>query len=110
MEPAEVHRYPFLSEFLAEWTQVHRPGMELINIVGDEGAPHWNQIRELLDLRAWHAGRAPMSFETSVPGIFAVGDARLGSMKRAASAVGEGASAVQQVHLYMKERRKPAPV
>lgn len=63
-----------------------------------------------VDLSAWRAGRAPMSFETSVPGIFAVGDARLGSMKRVASAVGEGASAVQQVHLYMKERRKPTPV
>lgn len=60
-----------------------------------------------VDLNAWHAGRAPMSFETSVPGIFAVGDVRLGSMKRVASAVGEGASAVQQVHLYMEESRLP---
>lgn len=60
-----------------------------------------------VDLNAWQAGRAPMSFETSVPGIFAVGDVRLGSMKRVASAVGEGASAVQQVHLYMEESRLP---
>ena len=54
------------------------------------------------------AGRAPMSFETSVPGIFAVGDVRLGSMKRVASAVGEGAGAVQNVHQYMEELQKTA--
>jgi len=40
-------------------------------------------------------------FETSLPGVFAVGDVRAGSVKRVASAVGEGASAVQQVHDYL---------
>ena len=45
-----------------------------------------------------------MSFETSVPGVFAVGDVRLGSMKRVASAVGEGAGTVQNVHQYLNER------
>jgi thioredoxin reductase (NADPH) len=44
---------------------------------------------------------APARFETSLPGVFAVGDARAGSVKRVASAVGEGASAVQQVHEYL---------
>jgi thioredoxin reductase (NADPH) len=43
-----------------------------------------------------------MSFETSMPGVFAVGDVRLGSMKRVASAVGEGAGAVQNIHQYME--------
>jgi thioredoxin reductase (NADPH) len=47
--PAEVHLYPLISEFLAEWTRVHRPGMELIRIVGDEQAPRSNEIRELLN-------------------------------------------------------------
>lgn len=56
-----------------------------------------------VDLRAWPLQRKPMSFETSVPGIFAVGDVRLGSMKRVASAVGEGAGAVQNVHQYLSE-------
>jgi thioredoxin reductase (NADPH) len=45
----------------------------------------------------WPFRRQP-SFETSMPGVFAVGDVRLGSMKRVASAVGEGAGAVQNVH------------
>ena len=43
-------------------------------------------------------GRPPLPFETSVPGIFAAGDVRQGSMKRVAAAVGEGASAVRSVH------------
>jgi thioredoxin reductase (NADPH) len=47
--PAEVHLYPYVSEFLAEWTRVHRPGMELIHIVGDELSMRANEIRELLD-------------------------------------------------------------
>jgi len=56
-----------------------------------------------VDLSAWPLQRKPMSFETSVPGIFAVGDVRLGSMKRVASAVGEGAGALQNVHQYVNE-------
>jgi thioredoxin reductase (NADPH) len=43
-------------------------------------------------------GRRPLPFETSIPAVFAAGDARLGSMKRVAAAVGEGASAVRSVH------------
>ncbi|MGZ6121551.1 MAG: FAD-dependent oxidoreductase [Vulcanimicrobiaceae bacterium] len=62
-----------------------------------------------VDLGTWPLGRMPMSFETSVPGIFAAGDVRLGSMKRVASAVGEGAAAVQNVHQYMEESQETAP-
>jgi thioredoxin reductase (NADPH) len=39
--------------------------------------------------------------ETSFPGVFAAGDVRQGSVKRMASAVGEGAQAVQQIHEYL---------
>jgi thioredoxin reductase (NADPH) len=46
----------------------------------------------------WPGGRKPDSFETSVPGIFAVGDVRCGSIKRVAAAVGEGSACVAQVH------------
>ena len=46
-------------------------------------------------------GRDPLPFETSQPGVFAVGDVRLGSMKRVAAAVGEGSSAVRSVHDYL---------
>ena len=44
-------------------------------------------------------GRGPHPFETSMPGVFAAGDVRRGSMKRVAAAVGEGSSAVRSVHL-----------
>jgi thioredoxin reductase (NADPH) len=52
---------------------------------------------------AWGQRRRPFLLETSRPGVFAAGDVRLGSVKRVASAVGEGAMAVQLVHEYMKE-------
>jgi thioredoxin reductase (NADPH) len=56
-----------------------------------------------VDLRDWPLQRKPMTFETSVPGVLAVGDVRLGSTKRVASAVGDGAGAVQNVHQYLQE-------
>ena len=50
----------------------------------------------------WHAlGRLPLPFETSQPGLFAVGDVRSGSTKRVAAAVGEGSAAVRSVHEYL---------
>ena len=45
--------------------------------------------------------RDPLPFETSVPGVFAVGDVRHGSLKRVAAAVGEGSSAVRSVHEHL---------
>lgn len=51
--------------------------------------------------RGWMADRDPFPFETSVPGVFAAGDARAGSGKRVASAVGEGSAAVRLVHSYL---------
>jgi len=49
----------------------------------------------------WSLPRPPYALETSVPGVFAAGDVRVGSMKRVASAVGEGSMAVQLVHRYL---------
>jgi thioredoxin reductase (NADPH) len=49
----------------------------------------------------WPISRAPFALETSVPGVFAAGDVRLDSMKRVASAVGEGAMSIYQVHRYL---------
>lgn len=52
---------------------------------------------------AWPLGRPPMLLETSLPGVFAAGDVRRGSVKRVASAVGEGSIAVQLVHVRLAE-------
>jgi thioredoxin reductase (NADPH) len=56
-----------------------------------------------LDGRSWPLERTPLSLETSMPGVLAVGDVRHGSVKRVASAVGEGAIAVQLVHSLIAE-------
>lgn len=63
-----------------------------------------------VDPELWPLQRPPMNFETSVPGLFAVGDVRLESMKRVASAVGEGAGAIQNVHQYLEQIGRPSEV
>jgi thioredoxin reductase (NADPH) len=52
----------------------------------------------------WPLERPPMLFETSLPGVFAVGDVRHGSVKRVASAVGEGSVAIRLVHEYLSHQ------
>jgi thioredoxin reductase (NADPH) len=49
----------------------------------------------------WPLGRQPLLLQTSMPGVFAAGDVRHRSIKRVASAVGEGAIAIQLVHEYL---------
>jgi len=51
-------------------------------------------------------GRAPAALEASVPGVFAVGDVRSGSVKRVGGAIGEGAAAVAQIHQYLSQSRQ----
>jgi thioredoxin reductase (NADPH) len=58
-----------------------------VDLAGSELGETWSAL-----------GRGPLPFETSVPGVFAVGDVRHGSVKRVAAAVGEGASAIRSVH------------
>ncbi|TMA24752.1 MAG: cyclic nucleotide-binding domain-containing protein [Deltaproteobacteria bacterium] len=55
------------------------------------------------DLGGWPLARAPYLLETNHPAVFAVGDARAGSVKRVASAVGEGSICVQLVHRVLAE-------
>ena len=59
--------------------------------------------REDLDAAKWPLTRSPYLLETSLPGVFAVGDVRAGSIKRVASAVGEGSIAVSFVHRVLQE-------
>ena len=56
----------------------------------------------------WPLEREPLSLETSIPGVFAAGDVRHGSMNRVAAAVGEGSVAVRLVHeLFAADRLPP---
>jgi thioredoxin reductase (NADPH) len=52
--------------------------------------------------QGWPLQRGPMFLESSMPGVFAVGDVRRGSVKRVASAVGEGSIAIRMVHDYLR--------
>jgi thioredoxin reductase (NADPH) len=54
--------------------------------------------------RGWHLERDPYFLEASVPGVFAAGDVRANSVKRVASAVGEGAMAIQLIHGYLEHQ------
>ena len=57
----------------------------------------------------WTLDRSPLHLETSMPGVFAAGDVRCGSVKRVAAAVGEGAAAVQFIHSYLDSTASPRP-
>jgi thioredoxin reductase (NADPH) len=52
----------------------------------------------------WTLDRPPMPFESSIPGVFAVGDVRHGSVKRVAAAVGEGSVAIRLIHQYLSSQ------
>ena len=74
------------------------------DVVRDEQGLRRHRARPARARDAAAAGRwprAPFALETSVPGVFAAGDVRLDSMKRVASAVGEGAMSVYLVHRYL---------
>jgi thioredoxin reductase (NADPH) len=60
-------------------------------------------IREGQRPKGWALDRDPFLLETNVPGLFAVGDVRHGSVKRVASGVGEGSVAVQFIHQYLRK-------
>jgi thioredoxin reductase (NADPH) len=61
---------------------------------------------EIAEAPAWRASkRQPGPLETSLPGIFAAGDVRSGSVKRCAAAVGEGGMAVAGIHMSLASRR-----
>jgi thioredoxin reductase (NADPH) len=83
-----------------------QPGVEWLpsSILRDEkgfvlAGPDLRQDGKALE--SWQERREPFLLETSVPGVFAAGDVRHGSVKRVASAVGEGSIAVQFAHQYL---------
>lgn len=69
----------------------------------------WGSVLTGADVPAagWEPARPPRPLETSVPGVFAVGDVRHRSMKRVAAAVGDGAGVIPQVHEHLAEAAAP---
>ena len=94
-------------EVAANWLFVFIGAAPRTDWLGDERGPRPVRLRAhrtRADRRpetAWPLDRAPFALETSIPGVFAAGDVRLNSMKRVASAVGEGAMAVYLTHRYL---------
>lgn len=79
-----------------------RPRTEwLKGVVALDGKGFLRTGSNLVSAQRWGLERDPMLLETSVPGVFAVGDVRSESVKRVASAVGEGSVAVHLVHSYL---------
>jgi thioredoxin reductase (NADPH) len=76
------------TEWLADVVQLDERGFIL---TGEDLGP----------LKGWTVDRDPLPLETSVPGIFAAGDVRHGSIKRVAGAVGEGATAIRFIHNHL---------
>jgi thioredoxin reductase (NADPH) len=64
--------------------------------------------QQVAESGAWQLQRQPFMLETTLPGIFAAGDVREGSIKRVAAAVGEGSMAVQFVHQFLAASQKDA--
>ena len=70
-------------------------------LIGAEPRTEWLPTEIERDARGFVAAGA--DYGTSVPGVFAIGDVRAGSVKRVASAVGEGSVVIQHVHHYLGE-------
>ncbi|MBE7554092.1 MAG: FAD-dependent oxidoreductase [Anaerolineales bacterium] len=81
------------SEFVADVVERNEAGFILTgpDLIRDGRRP-----------KNWRLGRDPFLLETSVPGIFAVGDIRQDTIRRVASAVGQGSTAISFVHQYLK--------
>lgn len=78
------------------------PADALFILIGAQPNTEWLPPEILRDDRGFVlTGAGEHMFETSVPGVFAIGDVRSGSVKRVASGVGEGSVVIQQVHRYL---------
>jgi thioredoxin reductase (NADPH) len=105
-----------LHDLLQDRTQ-QVPASALFILIGGEPRTQWlpgtvqtdhgyiltgrDVVRDGVAEAGWPLDRAPLPLETSIPGVFAIGDARYRSLKRVASAVGDGATAVRLAHEYL---------
>ncbi len=100
-------------EYVASGDREEVPAAALFVLIGAEPRTGWLRGSVSLDERGfvytgrdipvddWTRSRSPLPFETSMPGVFAAGDVRYGSVKRVAGAVGEGSVTVGSVHQYL---------
>lgn len=108
--------YVVLSDIASDKTE-RLPAAALFVLIGARPHTDWLPSRVLRDPRGYiltgadvpahgrAVGHMPLSLETSLPGVFAAGDVRYGSVKRVAAAVGDGGVAVQSIHRYLAMTR-----
>lgn len=104
--------------------ETEKPIRHLFLFIGADPATEWLHDCVSLDakgfvqtgaslpqgVRSGNNGAQPLSLQSSIPGVFAVGDVRSGSVKRVGAAIGEGAGVVAQLHTYLASRPKCAAV
>ena len=97
------HTYPVRHLFMMTGATPNTEWLEGCVALDEKGFVKTGPALTPADLQKWPLQRRPMLLETSLPGVFAVGDVRAGSVKRVASAVGEGSICVQLVHSVLAE-------
>jgi thioredoxin reductase (NADPH) len=104
-ESGETNTYPANSLFILIGAMPHTNWLEGVIERDERGfiLSGTDLMRDSKPPRGWNLDRAPGLLETNVPGIFAVGDVRKGSVKRVASGVGEGSVAISFVHQYLSK-------
>jgi thioredoxin reductase (NADPH) len=122
VQVVDGHGGEFLEEFVVEDLDTHERSKlrgVLFALIGSQPRSDWLDGVVTRDAwgsvvtgaaaagAGWPLERPPLLLETSVPGVFAVGDVREGSVKRVASAVGEGALAVTLIHQYLASLAHP---
>jgi thioredoxin reductase (NADPH) len=98
-------------------TETEKPIRHLFVFTGADPATDWLQGCLLLDTKGFvqtgvsvpdagldNSTGQPLSLQSNVPGVFAIGDVRSGSVKRVGAAIGEGATVVAQLHAYLAAR------
>ena len=97
-------------------SEIETPIRNVFLFVGADPATEWLQgCGVALDKSGFvttgapraHDGREPSALESSIPGVFAVGDVRSGSVKRVGGAIGEGAQVVAAIHSYLAHSQGP---
>ena len=104
-ESGETNTYPASSLFILIGAVPHTDWLDGVIERDEHGfiVTGADLLRDGKMPKGWNLDRAPSLLETSVPGIFAVGDVRKGSVKRVASGVGEGSVAISFVHQYLSK-------
>lgn len=106
MKTGKEQKLPALGLFVLIGAIPHTGWLPPEIIKNDSGYIYTGEelLKDGMPPRGWPLKRLPLMLETSMPGVFAAGDMRYRSIKRVASAVGEGSIAIHLIHQYLNEK------